>query len=364
MARRPEGHKIRWKRGWAYVRFTHQKVKHDIALGTKDPDEAASLAAREYADVVSGRRRPIARNPSTSLSLDELLAEWIAAQEGSLDSTTLKTLVTYARHYVAFFRTFDRITEASGGDYGRERLRCVLRDTVRKELSFLRGFLAWCVEQGVLSSAPEIPPLKKKATGVRSGPQRARPVNITGTEALAIISKLPEMSKTIGGRKWPIRARFRFAWETSLRPATIAILEVPKHWRHGSRELTLDDADDKARFGRTIDLSPEACAILEEVAPRLGVIFGRHGFQHPLKNAASVILGEERGRQFAAYDFRHARARHLLDNGASLRGVAYVLGHKRISTTDKYLDADREEGKKAIRGPFEAHGISLRGKNS
>ena len=34
--------------------------------------------------------------------------------------------------------------------------------------------------------------------------------------------------------------------------------------------------------------------------------------------------------------------------GATLRGVAYMLGHKRMSTTDKYLAPDRAAGRAAI----------------
>lgn len=348
MGRRTEGHKVKWKRGWAYARFTHEGIRYDVALRTRDPDEAPRRAAYEYAEVVSGRRRPVARQSRTALDLQELLAVWIDSQKGALDPKTLDTLEVYARHYVGFFASLDRITEAGGGDYGRARLTKVLRKTVLKELSFLRQFLAWCKEQGVLSEVPLIPPLKKKAPGVRSGTQRAKPVDITEEEAHAILERLPVESKRIGERRWPIRARFLFAWETGLRPSSVELLSVPTHWTHGSAELVLEDADDKARFGRTLDLSKTALAVLRAVAPPDGLIFGEHCFDKALKRAAREVLGERRGKSFAAYDFRHGRAQTLVDAGASLRGVAYLLGHKRLSTTDRYLRADRREGQRAL----------------
>jgi len=349
MGRRTEGHKIKWKRGWAYTRFTHEGIRYDVALRTRDPDEAAQRAAYEYAEIVSGRRRPVARQSRTALDLEELLATWIASQEGALDRTTLDTLETYARHYMGFFQSLDRITTAGGADYGRARLRKVLRTTAQKELSFLRLFLAWCVDERVIAEAPIIPPLSKKAPGVRAGLQRAQPVDISEDEALAIIERLPAESKPIDGRTWPIRARFLFAWETGLRPSTLNILSVPKHWFHGATTLEIEDAEDKARFGRTLDLSPTALDVLRAVAPpRGGLLFGEHDFSRWLKRAAREVLGERRGKNFAPYDFRHGRARFLVDSGASLRGVAYLLGHKLLSTTDRYLRADRREGQRAL----------------
>lgn len=84
------------------------------------------------------------------------------------------------------------------------------------------------------------------------------------------------------------------------------------------------------------------------MAPKRGVIFGRHVFYKALKKAAREVLGDLRGASFAPYDFRHRRARERLDAGAKVRGVSWMLGHKRVSTTDKYLAPDREVGREAI----------------
>jgi integrase len=354
MGRPVEGWKLKWRDGWASVRFTHAGRQHVIALGTQDGDEATRRAAYEYAEVVSGRRVATQARPSARLDLAELIALWIEAQDGSLDEETCATLETYGRHYVQFFSTLDRMTAAGCADYCRARLRQVLRKTVQKERVFLTQFLRWAHEQQAIGAVPEIPPLPKKATGVRAGRQRATPVETTAAEVRAILEALPEFSKRIGGRRWPVRDRFVFAYETSLRPGSVEVIEVPTHWAPGSRELVLADDEDKARFGRTLDLTPAAVAVLEAHVPRGpdghigGLVFGAHNFNKALKAAAKAVLGEVRGKAFAPYDFRHGRAQHLVDAGAPLRGVAYLLGHRRLTTTDRYLRPDRREGQRAL----------------
>lgn len=356
MGRRAEGPKVRWKRGWAYARFTWQRVEYCEALGTQDGREAEEGAARAYAEVVSGQRRPVARRPGQLLELSSLWDEWLDWKRPSIDPETAEQIGYYGDRFVDYFVSLGRITEASGATYGVTRLGQVSRSTVTKELCYLRQFVAWCKQQGTLTVAPLIPPLPKKAKGKRVGPQRVKPVEITREEARAIIALLPEQSKTIGGRKWPLRDRFAFAFETMFRPKTVGCLSVPEHWRPGMKHVVITDEIDKARFGREVDLSPEALRVLKKVAPKSGIVFGRHEFAKALKRAAKTVLGPVRGKQFAAYDFRHGMAQALLDDGAPLRGVSYLLGHIRPTTTDRYTRPDRRAGQAALRaaivGPY------------
>jgi integrase len=349
MGRQAEGWSIRWKRGIAYARFTWAKQRYSIALGTRDEREAAAFAARAYSDVVSGRLRPTVARPGQLLELVDLIAEWIEFKRPTIDQSFVKTIEGYGRRYLNYFTSLDRITEANGASYGHTRLSQVARTTVVRELSYLREFLGWCVQQGSLSTAPLIPKLPPKAKGTPSGTQRRKPVDLSTVEALAIIAKLPKESKTINGRKWPIRDRFAFAFETGLRPETLSSLTVPENWQPGSTCLEIRDEQDKARFGRSVDLTPEALRILRFWAPDSGPIFGGSCFYKAIKTAAKAVLGPVRGKRFAPYDWRHQMAKDLLDRGAPLRGVSYVLGHKRPSTTDKYLAPDRRAGAEALK---------------
>lgn len=348
MGRPAEGLSVRFKRGWAYACFTWDRFEYRIALRTKDKREAKEAAARAYAQVVSGERRPVRRQPGQLLDLADLLDAWIESKVSSLDPTTVPTIETYARRFVDYFEGLDKITEATGMAFGQARLGQVLRTTVLRELSYLREFLRWCKTQGALSTVPHIPRLPPKAQGKRAGKHRAKSVHISPKQAAEILALLPEESKKIGDRKWPLRARFAFMWETALRPETLSRLMVPDHWRPGMRHLELTNEDDKARWGRDVDLTDEAVRILEECAPARGLIFGRHVYYKAIKRAARAVLGDVKGKSFAPYDFRHGRAKALLDDHAPIRGVSYVLGHKRVSTTDKYLAPERSAGREAL----------------
>lgn len=276
---------------------------------------------------------------------------WVDSLPGELDAETIKTCVIYGRKYLRFFKTPDMLTSESIGDYVTARMRAVTRKTMLKERTFLRRFCRWCVVQRVLAHVPAFPELPApSATGTRSGTQRLKPVEISPAEAAAILAALPEKSKRIGARKWPVRARFAFAWETGLRPETVSRIDVPRTWQRGARELELHDEDDKARYGRVIPLTDEAVRILNDVAPLEGVIFGDHNFSKAIKRAAKAVLGLVRGSRFAPYDFRHGRAQQLVDETGDLAGVAYVLGHKKLSTTDRYLRGSRRAAERVLRG--------------
>lgn len=356
MSRQAGGWTLRARRGWFYVCFTWSGQEHRLPLRTKNRREAQRAAAMAHEEIVSGRRCPVGGGRRQSSDLAALLSAWIESKRTSVDETMVPTLEGYARGFVAAFSTLDRITEVNVEAYTASRLGQVLRRTVLNELSFLRQFLAWCRRNGELATEPRVPPVTPNATGRRSGPQRAKPVGLTPEDAEAILARLPEWSQKVRGRVWPLRARFAFAWETGLRPATISRLSVPDHWRPGATYLEIADEDDKSRFGRAVDLTPQAVAILEAVAPERGLIFGRLFFGPRLKVAAVAVLGELRGRRFAPYDFRHGRAKALLDAGAPIRGVAYLLGHRLITTTDKYLAPERSAGAAALAALAECGG--------
>jgi len=356
MAARKKSYTIREKRGWAYLDAWHRGRRYRPALylrfpATCEADRRAleEEAASTYAEIVSGRRRPQVVRASDE-DLADILGEWVAEIE-TLQPTSAGAFLVYAGHFVEHFDDLAVMaSEESLNDYQLARLAKVLRRSVQKEMSAAMRFLRWCKSRELLEVVPARPPMARGLLGKRAGVQRAKPVDVTRAEAIKIIAALPLYSeRKVGGKRFIIRDRMRFAWELGLRPATLDRLEVPRNWRQGSRVLELHDTDDKARFGRSIDLTAPAKAILEKHAPASGLIFGAHELDWYLKEAAAKVLDKARAKDFAAYDFRHGRARYLLDVSQDLRGVAYVLGHKQVTTTNRYVAPDRKAGKATLR---------------
>lgn len=351
VGRRAEGWKLVPRGDYWYVRFTHADERYFISTGERDPKAAAITAARVYSDVVSGKRRtPIAAIAAWQ-PLDILMAQWLATLDGILDVETVKTYErAYVRkHFLPWFERLDRVTEATIADYARKRLREVMRSTLQKELSALRGFLRWCREQGLLVTLPAFPELPKTARGVRVGTQRQHARPITPGEVAHLIAALPVVS-TRGLKRFPVRARFVVAWATTLRPATLSALRRGVHYSPGDSALLLRDEDDKARRGREIPLTDAARVALDGACEGLGdgmLIFGRHDYR-PHLAAAALAAGLPQDA-VCAYDLRHARITDLIERSGNIPGVMHMSGHTQVSTLSRYTHPSRRAAEDVLR---------------
>ena len=336
MARSANGYQVVPTPGGVYcVRFRLAGKRHMVSTGERDSLRARERAARIYTDAITGAKPPPTRakaKPDTT-SLKELMLLWLEDYEAGQSGSGGKVYRIYvSAHWLPFFKTLDGITTSSLADYATARLRVVVKATVRKELSGLRGFLRWLDTKTGEKSGHVFPTIGKKVTGTRRRPKRNIPDLTTG-EVARLLGVMPETmtSKKTKATSW-VRPYFTVAWETGLRPATLAALSVPTHYQKGQAELVITDEIDKARYGRTVPLTDEARAALDAVVPKSGVIFGQHDYRSALTRAANVA-GITR---LVPYDLRHARATTLLEETGNLPGVAYVLGHKQITTTNRY----------------------------
>ncbi len=367
---------LRSHRGVAQVDFmlAGERIRRSLELpyhpkrSSKAEARAAyEAAARYYSDHVAGR--VVSSRDSrvmTAATLEEATALWLDAIETPATKGRCDTFAVYGRHWAGFasddsmrsdgvlrwegsrLTPFERFVSDEGPeDYAVTRLALVLRETVRKELVAMFGFFRWLKLRKYISEIPPRPSLPSSDPGVHAGKQRRAPVPLTAPQASAIVAQLPEWSNT-GKRRPDERFRVRvwgeFLWETGLRPSTVERLSVPQNYVKGSTTITLAGADDKARYGRVVPLSARAQTILAELAPAAGLIFGRHDYRKFLKAAAKKVLTASSAPSFAAYDFRHGRALDLLETSGNLPGVAYQLGHKQLTTTNRYLKAQQRQG--------------------
>lgn len=375
MARAAEGWSLRLDaaRGVYYVRFrVHGKRVHR-STGESQTSRARVVAARMYAtalagsavqssdsagsrnattDAARGHPRPLlAHRPLLAragpkrgeLPLRELLDEWLCIIEPELDAQTLATYRLYARtHWCALFTSLSAIDDAAAAAYVRARLRCVRRNTVKKELSALRRFLRWANDEQLLAGMPRVITPPRSAAGVpyRKGEGRKVRVDLSESEVARVLAALPERSPRGG---LPVRAFFTVMYETSLRRETLWQITAPIDYQRGEAVLRIRDDIDKSRFGRVVPLSERARAALDAVSPEVGPIFGRRHFGLSLEKAALLAgLDAHRARHLSYHDFRHAALTHLSARTSNLAGLAYLAGHRHLSTTALYTHPNRQ----------------------
>lgn len=344
MARYAQGWKLRKPEGrtiWI-VRFEHGGRTVDRSTGESDRGKATERAQRIYAEVVTGVVAPV----KIEADLITLFSEWIADYAMGHAPETTKNVEGYAKTLIKHFRTFDRLTPPGYSSYMRERIGKIGRTTLRKELSALRMFASWLkVERQMM--LPPVPGLPKHGhQGIRG--KRARKLRatiLTPAQIGRLLSAMP--MRALRSSAW-VRPFFEVVWETGLRPyATVGKLEAPAHFRRGATELFIEARIDKVGYDRTIPLSPRAAELLNLVCP----VSGGPLFPHAKRaNWALRIALRDTGITLpvSIYDFRHSRISLMANSGAPLAGVAYLVGHKRVSTTALYVQGDKEAGKKAL----------------
>lgn len=353
MARRAQGWKLHPRGAVLWVRFTHAGKRYEESTGERDAGPAATRAADIYARIVSGKRRDGARvRLSPRLPLDELAAEWLVSLTNTHSDGTRGMYEIHMRAtLIPHFKTLDHVTTRTIGDFQRARLGQVLRKTLRKELHSLRALLSWCAEQEIIDEVPSFPPLPK-GLGTRSAKRKAKAVEVTPEQVAAFLLALPERStgrraKAGEARRgaFAVRAWSVIAWETALRPATIAKLEAPRHFKRGAAHLTITPDVDKVKFGRDVPLTPGARLVLDAACPEVGLLFGRHDARKYFKAAAKVA---HMPAGFSPYDLRHGRTTELIERTGNLLGVAYLVGHKQVTTTNAYAKPTQRAAERAL----------------
>jgi integrase len=236
-----------------------------------------------------------------------------------------------------FFSGLHRLTDSDAVKYMQSRLAKVSANTVRKELSALRGFCRWAESERLIPMVV-VPSVPKRATGTAyKHRRRSAAIELSPPEVQKIIKALPEWSSSPRVPAFPVKARFQVAYETGLRPELVDLLSVPENYRRGARFLNITKALDKGRWSRRVPLSPAARRALDRVCPKDGTIFGAHDYRTQIRRAAKKALPKDRAELFTGAHLRSARATHWLDKGAPLTGVQFLLGHLRMDTTAKYI---------------------------
>jgi len=194
--------------------------------------------------------------------------------------------------------------------------------------SALKSFLAWAASRGYL---------RKDLDKCISRPQVPRPL-------IEIFSEedLPLLVKTLATRPPEEQLLFELLYGSGLRISEAHSLEL-KNLRPTQKILKIMGKGKKERF---VPLTPQALRLLASFK----------GQSSPWPNSLSVrkmrswvdrwgkhsLLGDGNGH-LHPHKLRHSIASHLLRRGAKLPQIQKLLGHERLSTTERYTHLSAED---------------------
>ena len=206
--------------------------------------------------------------------------------------------------------------------------------TLARRLSCLRGFLGWCVEQGLMSGNP---------AELLDGPKlpRVLPNVLSRQEVLSLIDA-PDRRTKLGRRD---HAMLELMYASGLRVSELVNL----------RPLDIDlqagtvRVFGKGRKERLVPMHARAVAVMDEYLrsvrpdfmPQDSRVFlnrSGHGLtrQAVWKLIRRYALDARIGRDISPHTLRHTFATHLLEGGADLRTVQILLGHSDLAATELY----------------------------
>ncbi len=221
---------------------------------------------------------------------------------------------------------------------GQLQARGLRRSSIARKLTAIRGLFRYLEREAGLSPNPTVP---------LSAPRRDRRLPETLSER--DVERLVEAPR--GRTAARDRALLELIYSTGMRLSEVAA-------------LNLEDLDEgggmirvrgKGRKERLVPVGDTAVAVLSAyLADRRAqgrgsaVFIGRRGERLSDRTIARVVrrAGDRVGglpRRVTPHMLRHSFATHLLDRGADLRAIQEMLGHARLTTTQRYthVAADR-----------------------
>jgi integrase/recombinase XerC len=257
------------------------------------------------------------------------------------------------RAYVSDLRQFASFL-GPGADPARVRsedVRAFLADchgrlapaTVGRKLATLRSFFAHLVRTGVRGADPSL-----GIPSPRQPKRLPRPLSVDDCRGLAEEGLEPEASPRD-------RALVELLYGAGLRVGELCALDVG-HFEKGRGEVRVWGKGGRERVVPLPGMAREALAAYLEAraapAPDSPLFVsarpGRDGVARRLGARDVRRILRRRAREAGVADrvhphrLRHSYATHLLDMGADLREIQELLGHRSLSTTQKYTAVSAE----------------------
>lgn len=358
MGRNAKVPELEWTGKFWRLRFTYEGVRHDfknMTIPKGDKARANRWKGERVEYVFSGKwKEEKEEGTDPSAALKNVFAAYISEKGGG--EITKKTADKYQECFKKrFLKRWPKLSDVTRGAlaaYQAERLKEVQYTTIKKEFAPLRQTLKFAEERGFIAQVPRFPapPVKSKGTKHKNAPSGFTP-GFTAEMAQQLIACLPAFTKADkDGVRWPLRGHFEFAYETGLRPGLLVGMRYGVHWQKGQPFLHVTADIDKGRWERDLPLTKRALEVLESIEPKAdGALFGDKDFRAGLRAAArKAELPEFIAGKIKPYDMRHARTTEWVNGTNQPLGVGYLVGHKLVTTTNRYSHADRRQGEEVI----------------
>ena len=222
--------------------------------------------------------------------------------------------------------------------------------TMARKIATLRSFHKWLDRTGIIGRNP--------MTVIRTPKQRRRlPKAITVQDVERLLAA-PEAETLLGCRD---RAMLETLYSTGIRVSELVGIDVQDVDEPGQALIVRG----KGRRERIVPLGTHALRAMSDwIAMRR-----RHG--HTLAGGEPLFINRHGGRistrsvrrkvskyleqadldpDISPHTLRHSFATHLLDNGADLRAVQELLGHRSLSTTQVYTHLTTQRMREAYDG--------------
>ncbi|MCS7193142.1 MAG: site-specific tyrosine recombinase XerD [Armatimonadetes bacterium] len=215
--------------------------------------------------------------------------------------------------------------------------------TVNRRLTVLRVFYRFTVREGLASRDPTLHLLSPKH-------QQALPQFLSVSEIIVLLDKMHELSNSAAGKNLPLLIRdyamVELLYATGIRVGELVSLRVDsinletsfvRVYGKGGKERLVPIG--KAATNALRRYLTESRPILDKGSgnPLLFLSKRGRGLRREtvirlVKRYTNLLLS----RRLSPHKIRHSFATHLLQGGADLRSIQELLGHSRITTTQRY----------------------------
>lgn len=291
--------------------------------------------------------------PGWSALLDDYAAH-LEAERG-LSPHTVRAYGTDLRELAAFVDvepsrvTLSRLRSWLGrmGDDGAATA------TVQRRVACVRGFFAWAVREGILSTDPAV---RLKAPKRQRRLPKVLPAGAVNETLAAAEMRAAEDEDPVAVRDLAI---IELLYSSGLRVSELCTIQL----RDVDRDRRSVSVLGKGGKQRTVPLGAPALRAIDAWLAVRGLVstpsspdtifLGARGGALDPRVARRVVhdatAAAGPGAEIGPHGLRHAMATHLLEGGADLRSVQEMLGHSSVATTQIYTHVTSERLREAFK---------------